>query len=152
MKLNLAIPAIAATLALGGASVASAQSVQGNVNKTLGAGVAGADRDGAFAGGLTAGGSAQVQKNKDRRDRGQRRGEQQAPALGNSSSTYGSGAVHTSRRNSSAAVTSGASASGSGVQSTGTTIDAYGETTRQGSSADIYGDSTASSGERPRRR
>jgi hypothetical protein len=45
-------------------------------------------------------------------------------------------------------VTSGASASGTGAQYSGTTVDAYGETNRQGSSADIYGDSVAESGQR----
>jgi hypothetical protein len=154
MKLKIAIPALAA-LALG-ASAASAQSVSGNINGTIGQGAAAAGRDGAIAGGLTAGGSAQVEKqhrkNNKRGDRGERSGQMERPQLGNSTSTYGAGAVYTDRNRSSAGVTSGASASGQGVQQAGTTVDAYGETTKQGSSADIYGDSVATSGERPRRR
>jgi hypothetical protein len=44
-------------------------------------------------------------------------------------------------------VTSSGAASGSGPQATSSTVDAYGETNRNGSNADIYGDSTATSGQ-----
>jgi len=44
-------------------------------------------------------------------------------------------------------VTSGAAASGAGPQAAGSSVEAYGETTRDGSNADVYGDAAASSGQ-----
>lgn len=136
MNIKLIIPTVAA-LALA-AGTASAQ-----------------DRNGAAAGrdGAAAGASSQAQTDRNRGDdrRTKRRGKGQDDRQGrqgrqaNEASTYGSGAVYTSRRNSSAAVTSGGRARGTGSQSAGSTVDAYGETTRDGSSADVYGDSVANS-------
>lgn len=157
MTIKTTIPALVACLALGTAGGAIAQT-QSNTAGTIGAGVANAGPGGATAGGLTAGGAMNSQSagrseqrgsREDRKDR-RRGGQATSPAPANSTSTYGSGAVYTDRNNASAGVTSGASASGSGVQSSGTSIEAYGETTRSGSNADIYGDSTATSGTRAR--
>jgi hypothetical protein len=153
MTIKTTIPALVVCLALGTAGGAIAQT-QSNTAGTIGAGVANAGPAGATAGGLTAGGAVNSQSTgrSDRADRKDRRrgGQATSPAPANSTSTYGSGAVYTDRNNASAGVTSGASASGSGVQSSGTSIEAYGETTRSGSNADVYGDSTATSGTRAR--
>lgn len=148
MKLAQAISATAAVcLALGGASFASAAEPQsGSTASSYGQGVAAAGKDGAVAAGAI-GSDASA---KDRRDRRDRRGQKATRPSVNSATTYGSGAVYTDRRSGSAAVTTGGAASGSGVQSAGSTVDAYSETTRDGSSADMYGDSVATSGERPR--
>jgi hypothetical protein len=82
------------------------------------------------------------QRREDRRDR-RDRGDDAATA--NSASTYGSGTIYTDRRHATGGVTAGASAAGTGDQSTATSIDAYGSTTRQGSDAEVYGDAAASS-------
>ena len=63
----------------------------------------------------------------------------------NSASTYGAGSVYTDRRRATGAVTAGGRASGTGSQATSTSIDAYGATDRNGSSGEVYGDSTATS-------
>lgn len=140
MNLKFAIPVIAACAMISGVSLAQTQSSAG----TYGAGTAEADRDGAYADGTTAGKAKS--RAEDRRDRRAHRDRKRVEAASpNSASTYGSGAVYTSRRNSSAAVTTGGSASGTGSQAAGSTVDVYGETTRDGSSADVYGDSTATS-------
>ncbi|MFN3512077.1 MAG: hypothetical protein ACK41C_03470 [Phenylobacterium sp.] len=145
MKLKHIIPAAAVCFAMGAAPAAFAGEKQaGATAKAYGEGVASAGRDGAVAGGMV-GARGEVRANRDnRRDRRVER-----PSV-NSATTYGSGAVYTDRRNASAAVTTGGAASGQGVQSAGSTVDAYAETTRDGSSADMYGDSVATSGERPR--
>lgn len=70
-----------------------------------------------------------------------------------SAETYGAGAVDVQRRRARAAVISGARAEGPGTNTARSTVDASGETTRDGAYADIYGDSDASAEEaRPRRR
>jgi hypothetical protein len=147
MKLKYAIPAAAVCFAMGAAPAAFASDKQaGATAKAYGEGVASANRDGAVAGGMV-GARGEVRSNRDnRRDRDRR---VERPSV-NSATTYGSGAVYTDRRNASAAVTTGGAASGQGVQSAGSTVDAYAETTSDGSSADMYGDSVATSGERPR--
>jgi hypothetical protein len=147
MKITHAIPAAAACLVLGGASFAIAAEQQtGSTASSYGEGVAAAGKSGAVAAGAI-GSDASA---KDRRDRRDRRGQKATRPSVNSATTYGAGAVYTDRRSGSAAVTTGGTASGSGVQSAGSTVDAYSETTRDGSSADMYGDSVATSGERPR--
>ncbi|WP_309643039.1 hypothetical protein [Phenylobacterium sp.] len=144
MKFNSTIPVIAACLAMGGASFAVAGEKQAGASaKSYGAGTAAAGRDGAVARGVN--GSDASTTARDRRDR---RGSREEGV--NSATTHGSGAVYTTRRGASAAVTTGGSASGRGVQSTGSTVDAYAETNRDGSNADVYGDSVATSGERPK--
>jgi hypothetical protein len=150
MKMRTVIPAAVASAVLGLAGAATAQSVG-----AVGAGVANASDRGAVASGLV---GAAVEAPQDRRDdrrernrdRRNRDREAQQPQP-NATSTYGAGSVYTDRNSTSAAVTSGGSASGSGVASTSSTVDAYGETSREGTSADIYGNSTATVGQTPRR-
>jgi len=152
MKLKTTIPLFAACLAFSGAAFAGddAKSTAG----TYGAGAAVASPTGATAGGETAGeASTRGQERRAmRHDRRKGHHDDEADAKAgsaNSASTYGSGAVSTTRDSANAGVTSGGSASGAGAQSTGSTVDAYGETTKDGSNADIYGNSTATSGAKP---
>lgn len=143
MTIRTLLPAMAATVAIGVSGAAAAQSVG-----VSGLGVAEANDRGAVAGAAL---EAQAQ-NRDRRNRHWRDRDDPRP-VPNAASTYGAGSVYTDRNRTSAAVSSGGAASGDGTQSTATTVDAYGETRRDGSSADIYGSSTATSEEtrRPRR-
>lgn len=136
MKIRAIIPAIAATMLF---TVAGAASAQGG-------------EAGAYA--TTSSEAAQQQSRRDRddnrRDRNRDRREQTVP---NQSSTYGAGQVETNRNSTRATVISGGQASGTGSTSASSTVDAYGETTRNGTSADIYGGSTANADEaRPERR
>lgn len=138
MKKISAISAIAACALMGGAGIASAQTTSAGA---MGGGTAVAGDKGAVATGGNAAGSysadhSQRRKGRDRHER--RATSTPAPAA----STYGSGSVYTDRDNTSAAVTSGGAATGTGAN-TSSTVDAYGETTRNGTSADIYGNSTA---------
>jgi hypothetical protein len=108
--------------------------------------VAGAHANGAAAGGLsTAEANALQDRTRDRRDRMST--GQTTPEV-NAAQTNSSGALYTTRRSAAVGVTTNGSASGAGQQSTTSTVDAYGETTRDGSSADLFGDSTATSGGR----
>lgn len=147
---HLTPAAVAAAAVLGLAGVSSAQEAG-----SIGAGVAAADNHGAIASGVAASQAETAQERRDDRrarrdrDRRDRSGEAVQP---NTTSTYGTGAVYTDRNSTSAAVSSGGTASGTGMNSTSSTVDAYGETSRDGTSADIYGNSTATSGEEPRRR
>jgi len=156
MTFKKTIPALVACFALGGAGAALAQSGQQNTSGTLGAGVAATTPQGASAGGLTAGSSANRswdhradKQRPDKMNRHERRAERMKTPEANSASTYGSGAVTTTRDSANVGVTTGAAASGAGANRAGSTIDAYGETTKQGSNADLYGDSAAQSGEKP---
>jgi hypothetical protein len=143
MTSKIVISAIAASFALAGAPLAMAQIVSGQTAGTLGVGGATASPHGAHAGGMVAGQAQAMERRDDRRDdRRDRRGESTTTAP-SSTSTYGSGAINTTRDGASVGVTSGAAASGSGALTSGTTVDAYGETTRDGSSADMYGSSGA---------
>lgn len=138
MKRISAVSLISAMALIGGSSVALAQT-QG-VSGAIGAGTAAAGDKGAIASGVNAAGKAtdraERRQGRERRDRDAR--QTQMP----SASTYGAGSVYTDRNNTSAAVTSGGAATGAGAN-TSSTVDAYGETTRDGTSADIYGGSTA---------
>ncbi|PAX06839.1 hypothetical protein CKY28_12210 [Sphingomonas lenta] len=111
---------------------------------TAGGGASASSPHGSVAGGATAGTNDQgmSQREQRRQQRMQRRG-------GNSSSTYGSGTIYTDRNRATGGVTAGGTATGSGRQSSSTAVDAYGQATRQGSTAEVYGDSTANSGDRP---
>lgn len=135
MKPIVIIPALAAALLLGGATASVAQS-----SGAYGHGAAAVSPEGAVARGATG---------ADASDRaGRRRGHPDRPvSTAPATSTYGSGAVYTDRTASRAAVRSGGSATGPDAASA-TTVDAYGETTRDGSSADIYGASSATTGPR----
>jgi hypothetical protein len=131
---------IASVAALGMASTAAvAQSTQGGGESVSGP-------RGSVAGGATAG-TAGNRDNAKKRDRGVRNERQRdnRPSASNSSSTYGSGTVYTDRQRATGGVTAGGTASGTGAQSSSTVIDAYGSTTRDGSTAEVYGDSVAES-------
>lgn len=112
---------------------------------TAGGGATASSPQGSVAGGVTAGTNDQGMSQRDQR-RQQRAQRRQG---GNSSSTYGSGSIYTDRNRATGGVTSGGTATGTGAQSSSTAVDAYGSTTRQGSNAEVYGDSTANSGTRP---
>lgn len=126
MKLRILIPTIAGTLLAGGAASAADLSVSSSVSHPA---LATASLDTAAA----------FQQDRQR-ERRQRQLEQRRRG---SAETYGRGEVETSRRNSRARVESGGRAEGPGRNSAGSTVEAYGETTRDGSYADVYGDSTA---------
>lgn len=126
MKLRILIPTIAGTLLIGSAASAANFNVNSSVSHP------------ALA---TASFDTVADFQRDRRnDRRDRRAQQRRQG---SAETYGRGRVETSRRNSRATVESGGRASGPGRNSAGSTVEAYGETNRDGSYADIYGDSTA---------
>ncbi len=108
------------------------------------AGIASADTYAAASASEAASPQDRRDRDDDRRDRNRDRRER---AVQSSSSTYGAGQVETSRDRSRATVVSGGQASGPGATSATSTVDAYGETTRDGSSADIFGGSTANANE-----
>lgn len=111
---------------------------------TAGGGVSASTPHGSVAGGATAGTNDQGMSQRD-----QRRQQRMQRRQGNSSSTYGSGTIYTDRNRATGGVTAGGTATGTGRQSSSTAVDAYGSTTRDGSTAEVYGDSTANSGDRP---
>lgn len=111
---------------------------------TAGGGVSASTPQGSVAGGATAGTNDQGMSQRD-----QRRQQRMQRRQGNSSSTYGSGTIYTDRNRATGGVTAGGTATGTGRQSSSTAVDAYGSTTRDGSTAEVYGDSTANSGDRP---
>ena len=147
MNLKQSISVLTASLMIAGASAAVADDKNKNKrhdraeraqnrdarSAVIGVGVADADRRGATAGALV--GAETGGRNS-----------------GNTATTFGTGAINTTRNSANAAVSTGGAASGQGVQSTSSEVDAYGETTRQGSNADVYGNSTATSGQTPRPR
>lgn len=153
MNLKHAIPVLASTLLIAGAAVAD-QSHGKNKNKnrnnqdrastsaaSAGLGTAEANRRGASAGALI---GSQVEVERQGRN---------APMVdANTATTFGTGAIYTDRNTASGAVSTGGTASGTGAQSTSSNVGAYGETTRQGSTADVYGDSTAQSQPRQQQR
>src|SRR4051812_8130311 len=94
----------ASAIALMGGTGAIAQTAN-----TGAAGVAGADRNGAVAGGITVGQSQAAQH----RNRGHRRGQAQTTAP-SSVSTNTNGAVYTTQRSGSAAISTQGSATGPG--------------------------------------
>ena len=63
----------------------------------------------------------------------------------NSASTYGAGSVYTDRYRATGAVAAGGRASGTGYQASSSSVDAYGSTDRNGSTGEVYGDSSATS-------
>lgn len=155
MKLKHLGPALGAAMILSGGMAAAQSTATG----AIGGGAATATNAGATAAGGALGGtvsrSGQAQHH-DRMDRDKRKSVRsadrnagdtsvRAPAA-NTSTTYGAGSVYTDRNSTAAGVTAGGLATGTGSQSTSSTVDAYGETTRNGTSADIYGNATANSG------
>lgn len=149
MKLKYIAPVVGAAMFLGG-GMAAAQTTTG----AIGGGTAVAtDRGAAVSGGVMGGTTASSEPGKMKRhDRAAARDARRegrdastrAPEA-NTASTYGAGSVYTDRNSTSAGVTSGGIATGTGSQATSSTVDAYGETSRDGASADIYGSSTAES-------
>ncbi len=142
MRTNYMIGALSALALMGGTGFAQS---------TAGGGVAASGPEGSAAGGATAGTAdpaghyqKKMKKRHDRSDRASDRAMER-----NSASTYGSGSIYTDRNKATGAVTSGGSASGTGAQSTTSSVDAYGSTTKQGSEGEVYGDSTANSGQTP---
>ena len=146
MNVKQSISAIAATLLIASATTAAAD--QGKKNKrernqdrpaaaAAGIGVTSADRRGAVAAGAV---EAQFQGGRG--------------ATGNAATTFGSGATFNDRNTASGAVSTGGAAAGTGVQSTTSDVSAYGTVDRQAgyTEAQVSGSSTATSGERPRRR
>lgn len=155
MKLKYLAPFIGATMIMG-AGVASAQST--STGAMSGGSATATNRGATVSGGamgVTKSQAAQQRQKIKRTNRPVARSAGQnataasarAPTA-NTATTYGAGAVYTDRNSTSAGVTSGALATGTGSQRTTSTVDAYGETGRNGTSADIYGNSTASSGTR----
>lgn len=141
MRTKYMIGALSAIALMGGTAFAQS---------TAGGGVAASEPEGSVAGGATAGTADQAgqpHKMKKRHDRADRAADRAAER--NSASTYGAGSVYTDRNKATGAVTSGGSASGTGAQSTTSSVDAYGSTTKQGSEGEVYGDSTANSGQKP---
>lgn len=133
---------------LGALSAVALMGTPALAQSTAGGGVAASGPEGSVAGGATAGTAGQSdhgKKTKRHRDRADR-ADRAADRAANSSSTYGAGSVYTDRDRATGGVTSGGSASGTGPQSSSTAVDAYGSTTKQGSDAEVYGDSTANSG------
>ena len=103
-------------------------------------GIAAAGRDGAAAGGVVA---SQATGRPDRRD-------MRLDPQGNAATTSTSGAVYTSRRSGSAAINTNGAASGAGSVRSSSEGEVYSSTTRNGSDADAYGNSDAST-DQPRR-
>jgi hypothetical protein len=128
---------IASILAIGMASTSAiAQSTE-----TRGAAVS--NRHGSAAVGT----SAQTQGRMHRRHNGPDnvQTEQEPSAPTNSASTYGAGSVYTDRYRATGAVAAGGRASGTGSQAASSSVDAYGSTDRNGSTGEVYGDSSATS-------
>lgn len=155
MKLKYLGPALGAAMILSGGLAAAQSTATG----AIGGGAATATNAGATAAGGAMGGTisrttpAQDHQRKDRdKHRGARSADRNAgntsarAPTANTATTYGAGSVYTDRNSTAAGVTSGGLATGTGSQSTSSTVDAYGETTKDGTSADIYGNSTANSG------
>ena len=136
MRNSTIMAAIAAAGLLGTSAIAQT---------TAGGGVSASGPQGSVAGGASAGTNDPQMNGRDKRR--QTRAERRA---GNSSSTYGAGSTYTDRNRATGAVAAGGTATGTGRQSSSTAVDAYGSTTRDGSTAEVYGDSTANSGDRPR--
>jgi hypothetical protein len=134
MRSRLIIASLAAAGLLGTSAYAQT---------TAGGGVSASTPDGSIAGGATAGTNDKGARKHDgkRHKRDDRRGS----ATSNSASTYGSGTIYTDKNRATGGVSAGGSASGTGSQSTSTSIDAYGSTDRNGSTGEVYGDSTADS-------
>lgn len=135
MTFKFTIPAVAALALMSGAAMAQSAGAYG-------AGVAAAGPRGAVAAGEIAAKSDHRAKRADRAEDRRDRRDRPTVAQG-ATSTYGAGAVYTDRNRASGSATTGASATGAGRNSAGSTIDVYGETTRNGSNAEVFGDSAA---------
>jgi hypothetical protein len=107
---------------------------------TAGGGVSASTPQGSVAGGAT--GGTMSQGKQKRQDRMSKRDQRQS---GSSSSTYGAGSIYTDRTKATGGVAAGGTATGSGATSSGTSVDAYGSTDRNGSTGEVFGDSSANS-------
>ena len=113
---------------------------------TVGGGAAASGPDGSVAGGASAGTARADQGTTNKREkRGRHEQRRDRDATANSSTTYGAGSVYTDRNRATGGVTAGGTASGTGSQSSSTSVDAYGATDRNGSTGEVYGDSSATS-------
>ena len=152
MNVKQSISVIAATMLIAGATTAAAD---GNKNKNkrqdrpaaaqsrstaVGVGAVEANRRGATADAAVA---AQFEGRRDRNGQA---------ITGNTATTFGSGATYNDRTTASGAISTGGSASGTGVQSTSSDVEAYGTVDRDYTEAQVSGGSTANSGETPRPR
>ena len=108
-------------------------------------GAAASNRHGSVAVGTTA--QTQDRAHQRHRNNGQGGGqaERDTRAPDNSASTYGAGSVYTDRYRATGAVAAGGRASGTGYQASSSSVDAYGSTDRNGSTGEVYGDSSATS-------
>lgn len=143
MKLKLAISTFAAVALMSGTAMADGpKNKKQNKERdrasaaSVAGGVAAAGPRGAVAGGGAG--------NRVMRDRSGRmmRGDNCVPGT---ASTSTNGAVYTSRRSGSAAINSSGTAAGSGAVSSSSEGEVYSQTDRNGSQADAYGNSTATS-------
>lgn len=144
MKLKLAISAIAACALMGAPAVAGPknkkQQERSSASSAAG-GVAAAGPRGAVAGGAAGSQTSQERTSGKRAQTGSHpMATRCAPG---SASTSTTGAVYTGRRSGSAAINTNGSASGSGTVRSTSEGEVYSSTTRQGSDADAYGNSTA---------
>ena len=154
---KLVISAFAASLVMGGASLAYADQTSTQTRNTAsayGVGTASANRDGAQAGAVVAGKATQSQqsKSKNRKHRHDQQPSAGASTSPNAASTYTTGAVYTDRNRATASGSTGGTAAGTGVQSTTSGLSVYGDVYKDGGSAGVEGGSTAESGQRPARR
>ncbi len=127
------IPHLLATIAAAGLAATSV-SAQTGAN----GGVATSTPNGSAAGGASAG-----TMNKAQERRQERSNRREARPAGSTSSTYGAGSIYTDRNRATGGVTAGGTATGSGATASSTAVDAYGSTTREGSTGEVYGDSSA---------
>ena len=128
---------IGSNLALGMASTtAMAQS-------SASGGAAASDRHGSAAGGATVETQDRMRHGNHGRDDAQTQRAPRTPT--NSASTYGAGSVYTDRYRATGAVAAGGRASGTGSQGSSSSVNAYGATDRNGSTGEVYGDSSATS-------
>ena len=143
MNFNFAIPALAAALLMSTAATATPEKKQDRRDRgsstSVAGGAAGANRDGAVAGGV---GASQGTVSRDQR-RNQRNGVQ-AP---NSAATSTSGAVFTTRRSGAAAVNTNGTATGAGSVRSSSQGDVFSSTNQNGSEADGFGNSDAEANE-----
>lgn len=147
MKLNFAIPVIAASMIFTSAAMADTPDKKKSrpdraTSTSVSGGVAAAGRDGAVAGGV---GASQADVQRQNRQRRRMNGDQiQAPS---SAATSTTGAVYTGRRSGAAAINTNGAASGPGSVSSSSQGDVYSSTDRNGSEADAYGNSDANANE-----
>lgn len=117
-----------------------------NTTGTTAGGATASSPSGSTADGATAGAQTRDHdRDHDRKKDRAKRGADRNTGAANSASTHGSGTIYTDRNRATGGVSAGGTATGTGDQSTSTTIDAYGATDSMGSTGEVYGDATANS-------